>query len=54
MSYFQWNRWALQDVERAECPLTEANEESYPVGCQISLNSKLVIKKGVLIFFLLS
>ncbi|XP_066923765.1 nuclear pore complex protein Nup214-like [Clytia hemisphaerica] len=39
-----WHRWGLQDIERAECPLNADNNDTYPVGCQISLNSTLTIK----------
>lgn len=46
----QWQRWALLDTGRAEMPLTAGNEDTYPVGIGICLNSNTVIKLGMLFF----
>ena len=44
--FIQWQRWALQDTGRAETPLNENSDETYPVGIGICLNSILTIKQG--------
>ncbi|XP_057290026.1 nuclear pore complex protein DDB_G0274915-like [Hydractinia symbiolongicarpus] len=40
----KWQRWALLDTGRAEMPLTAGNEDTYPVGIGICLNSRTGIE----------
>ena len=42
-------RWALDDDGRAEMPLTEDRDETFPCGIGISLNSTSTITEGILI-----
>lgn len=44
--FFQWYRWALQDTGRAETPLSESSDDTFPVGIGICMNSTLTIKQG--------
>ena len=49
---FQWVRWALNDDSRAEMPLSDDNDETFPCGMAINRNSTLNIREGNLVSML--
>ena len=44
-------RWALNDSSRAEMPLSEERDDTFPCGIAINLNSTLTINEGDLVFY---
>ena len=43
-----WERWSLEDSARAELPLTEDHDETYPAGIAVDFTSRLPIQLGKL------
>ena len=41
-----WEKWELEDTGRAEAPLDEANDETFPAGMALSYSSEEEIKIG--------
>lgn len=48
ISLFQWMRWNLDDSSRVVMPFANDNDETFPCGIAINLNSTLVITEGKL------
>ena len=39
-----WEKWELEDTGRAEAPLDEANDETFPAGMALSYSSEEDVK----------